>query len=115
MKKLISVTLAGALAAAAQPGSVQVVFLDGPDGDGLRRISLAVAARTGALCAALAPGGQGLAYALAAGQNSDVRTLCRQLNARFGGRGGGKAGFCQGSLPADADRAAVEALLRQGR
>ena len=108
-------SLAGALAAAAQPGSVQVVFLDGPDGDGLRRISLAVAARTGALCAALAPGGQGLAYALAAGQNGDVRTLCRQLNARFGGRGGGKAGFCQGSLPADADRAAVEAFLRQGR
>ena len=108
-------SLADALAAAAQPGSVQVVFLDGPDGDGLRRISLAVAARTGALCAALAPGGQGLAYALAAGQNGDVRTLCRQLNARFGGRGGGKAGFCQGSLPADADRAAVEALLRQGR
>ena len=108
-------SLAGALAAAAQPGSVQVVFLDGPDGDGLRRISLAVAARTGALCAALAPGGQGLAYALAAGQNGDVRTLCRQLNARFGGRGGGKAGFCQGSLPADTDRAAVEAFLRQGR
>ena len=108
-------SLADALAAAAQPGSVQVVFLDGPDGDGLRRISLAVAARTGALCAALAPGGQGLAYALAAGQNGDVRTLCRQLNARFGGRGGGKAGFCQGSLPADADRAAVEAFLRQGR
>ena len=71
--------------------------------------------RIRALCAALAPGGQGLAYALAAGQNGDVRTLCRQLNARFGGRGGGKAGFCQGSLPADADRAAVEAFLRQGR
>lgn len=107
-------TLADALAAAAQPGRAQVVFLDGPDGDGLRRIAMAVAAKTGALCAAFAPGGQGLAYALAAAKDGDVRELCRRMNAQFSGRGGGKAGFCQGSLPADADRQAVERFLQNG-
>ena len=72
---------------------------------------LAVAARTGALCAVLAPGGQGLAYALTL-PGGDVRELCRRLNAAFQGRGGGKAGFCQGSLPAEADVSAVEEFLR---
>ena len=37
---------------------------------------------------------------------------CRALNEAFAGRGGGKAGFCQGSL-ADADAARVRAFLRQ--
>ena len=104
-------SLADALAGAAQPGRAQIVFLDGPDGDGLRRIAVAVAAKTGALCAAFAPGGQGLAYALAAAKDGDVRELCRRINARFHGRGGGKAGFCQGSLPAGVDRQAVEEFL----
>ncbi|HJD22456.1 MAG TPA: alanyl-tRNA editing protein [Candidatus Gemmiger faecigallinarum] len=106
-------SLADALAAAAQPGRTAVFFLDGPDGDGLRRIAVTTAARTGALCAALAPGGQGLAYALAAPEGGDVRELCRRLNAQFSGRGGGKPGFCQGSLPAEADRQAVETFLRR--
>ena len=105
--------LAEALAAAAQPGRSQALFVEGVDGDGLRRIALTVAAKTGARCAALAPGGQGVSYALAAPQGGDVRELCRRLNARFSGRGGGKDGFCQGSLPADADRRAVEEFLRQ--
>ena len=104
--------LSDALAEAAQPGQVQILHLSGIDGDGVRRICLAVAARTGALCAVLAPGGQGLAYALTL-PGGDVRELCRRLNAAFQGRGGGKAGFCQGSLPAEADVAAVEEFLRK--
>ena len=28
----------------------------------------------------------------------DVRPVCKALNEAFGGRGGGKPGFCQGSL-----------------
>ena len=103
--------LADRTAAAAAPGETLVLFLEGPDPDGLRRICLAAAQKTGARCAVFAPGGQGLSYALS--DPEDTRTLCRRLNAGFGGRGGGKAGFCQGSLPAGADRQAVEEFLHR--
>ena len=90
--------LAENCAAAAQPGQPNVLTADGADGDGLRRIAMAVSARTGVACCVLAPGGQGLAYALAAAPGGDVRELCRELNQTFSGRGGGKPAFCQGSL-----------------
>lgn len=110
----LQTSLCEALAAAAQPGQGQVLFLEGVDGDGLRRIAMTLAGATGARCAVLAPGGQGLSYALAAGPDGDVRELCRRLNAEFSGRGGGKAGFCQGSLPGEVDRQAVERFLQNG-
>ena len=53
--------------------------------------------RDWALTAVLASGGQGLAYALCL-PGGDVRPVCKALNEAFGGRGGGKPGFCQGSL-----------------
>ena len=36
--------------------------------------------------------------ALAAAPGGDVRETCKALNAAYQGRGGGKPGFCQGSL-----------------
>ena len=104
--------LAAACAAGAQPGKPCTVWAEGADGDGLRRIAMTVAADTGAACCALAPGGQGLAYALAAAPGGDVRPLGRALNEAFAGRGGGKPAFCQGSL-ADADEARVRAFLAE--
>ena len=89
--------LSEALAQAAVPGQPAVLHCDGADGDGLRRICLAVSARTNALTAVLASGGQGLAYTLCL-PGGDVRPVCKALNEAFGGRGGGKPGFCQGSL-----------------
>ena len=89
--------LSEALAQAAVPGQPAVMHCDGADGDGLRRICLAVSARTNALTTVLASGGQGLAYALCL-PGGDVRPVCKALNEAFGGRGGGKPGFCQGSL-----------------
>mgnify|MGYP000219749354 CR=1 FL=1 len=89
--------LSEALAQAAVPRQPAVLHCDGADGDGLRRICLAVSARTNALTAVLASGGQGLAYALCL-PGGDVRPVCKALNEAFGGRGGGKPGFCQGSL-----------------
>lgn len=106
-------SLAEALAAAARPGQVQVLFLEGPDGDGLRRICQAVAGRTGARCAVLAPGSRGISYVLAQ-PGGDLRELCRRMNAAFQGRGGGKAELCQGSLPADLDRPALQEFLTRG-
>ena len=89
--------LSEALAQAAVPGQPAVLHCNGADGDGLRRICLAVSARTNALTAVLASGGQGLAYALCL-PGGDVCPVCKALNEAFGGRGGGKPGFCQGSL-----------------
>ena len=104
--------LADAYAAAARPGEVLVVSADGADGDGLRRIAMAVTAKPGAACCALAPGGQGLAYALAAAPGADVRPACKALNQQFAGRGGGKPAFCQGSL-AGGSPEEVRALLTE--
>lgn len=104
--------LAAACTAAATPGQPCTVWAEGADGDGLRRIAMAVAAGTGAPCCALAPGGQGLAYALAAAPGGDVRPACQALNAAFAGRGGGKPAFCQGSLAAG-DEARVRAFLTE--
>lgn len=104
--------LAAAYGAAAVPGQPCTVWAEGTDGDGLRRIAMAVAAQTGAACCALAPGGQGLAYALAAAPDGDVRPACRALNEAFQGRGGGKPAFCQGSL-ADGDEDRVRAFLTE--
>ena len=91
-------TLAAACAEAAAPGTPAVLWVDGADGDGLRRVAMAITARTNAPCCTLGPGGQGLAYALAAAPGGDVRETCKALNAAYQGRGGGKPGFCQGSL-----------------
>lgn len=103
-------TLADACVANAAPGVPTVLWADGADGDGLRRMAMAITAKTNAPCCTLAPGGQGLAYALSAAPGGDVREVCKALNAAFAGRGGGKPGFCQGSLAA-ADFDAVKALL----
>ena len=91
-------TLAAACAEAAAPGTPTVLWVDGADGDGLRRVAMAIIAKTNAPCCTLGPGGQGLAYALAAAPGGDVRETCKALNAAYQGRGGGKPGFCQGSL-----------------
>ena len=91
-------TLADAYAAAAVPGAPAVLWVDGADSDGLRRVAMAITAKTDAPCCTLALGGQGLAYALATAPGGDVREACKALNTAFSGRGGGKPGFCQGSL-----------------
>lgn len=98
-----------ALAAAAVPGEVCVVFADGLSGDSLRRLALACFEK-GARCAAAFTGSPqgGFSYALAAG---DARPIAKALNEAFHGRGGGKPPLCQGSIAA-CDRAALEAFLK---
>lgn len=108
--------LADAYVKAAAPDRPAVLWAEGADGDGLRRIAMAVCAGTGLPACALAPGGQGLAYALAAPEGIDARTLGKALNEAFAGRGGGKPAFCQGSLAqpgltADAVREKLITLL----
>lgn len=90
--------LADAYVKAAVPGQPAVLWAEGTDGDGLRRIAMAVCADTNQVACALAPGGQGTSYALAAPEGIDARALGKALNEAFAGRGGGKPAFCQGSL-----------------
>lgn len=90
--------LADAYVKAAVPGQPAVLWAEGADGDGLRRIAMAVCADTNQVACALAPGGQGTSYALAAPEGIDARALAKALNEAFAGRGGGKPAFCQGSL-----------------
>lgn len=90
--------LADAYVQAADPTRPAVLWAEGADGDGLRRIAMAVCAGTSQVACALAPGGQGLSYALAAPEGTDARALGKALNEAFAGRGGGKPAFCQGSL-----------------
>ena len=90
--------LADAYVQAAAPDRPAVLWAEGADGDGLRRVATAITAKTNAPCCTLGPGGQGLAYALTAAPGGDVREACKALNAAYQGRGGGKPGFCQGSL-----------------
>ncbi len=90
--------LADACLKAAEPGKPAVLWAEGADGDGLRRVAMAVSAGTGSIACALAPGGQGLSYALAAPEGTDARAIGKALNEAFAGRGGGKPAFCQGSL-----------------
>lgn len=96
-------SLADACAAAAVPGKAACLLLPGADGDALRRCALAAAAKSGALCLALAPGGRGLSYVLAAAPGGDARPLAKALNGACAGRGGGSPAACQGSLAAEAD------------
>lgn len=90
--------LADACLKAAEPGKPAVLWAEGADGDGLRRAAMAVSTGTGSIACALAPGGQGLSYALAAPEGTDARAIGKALNEAFAGRGGGKPAFCQGSL-----------------
>ena len=84
---------------AAAPDRPAVLWAEGADGDGLRRIAMAVCAGTNQVACAIAPGGWG-AYPTRwpPPDGTDARALGRALNEAFAGRGGGKPAFCQGSL-----------------
>lgn len=103
--------LGEAWAASTRPGETGVFLCPEGDSDTLRRLCLAVTARTGAVCAVLAPGGRGLSYVIHC-PGGDARTLAQGLNAAFDGRGGGRGEMCQGSLATD-DFDAVRRFLAE--
>lgn len=82
-------------------GSV-LLFEEGLNPDGLRRLADAVLRTCGGRCAVFSPVGDGFQYAI--GQDGgDLRAFTRQMNQALNGRGGGKPGFVQGSVRADQD------------
>lgn len=79
-----------------------VLLEDGLDSDGVRRLAVAVGDVCGGLAAVFSgDDASGYKYALCR-PDRDLRQLGKEMNAALNGRGGGKAGFVQGSLQAGA-------------
>ena len=83
------------------------------DPDGLRRLAAAFSEVRPGFCALFSLGDKGCFYALAdPTPGADLRTLCKEMNKTFNGRGGGKPGFVQGSF-ANFNRTAADTMIRE--
>lgn len=76
-----------------------VVFEESLDGDAPRELMNLLLEKGAGVCAVFAENGSGRRYVIGS-RSQDVRPLCRRLNERFEGRGGGKPEMVQGSLAA---------------
>lgn len=70
--------------------------------DGARKLADAVAKSAGGLAAVFAGEGASHVYALVHAGGTDISPLVKRLNSALSGRGGGRNGFAQGSVQADA-------------
>jgi len=77
-----------------------LLFEEGLDPNGLRKLMTAVMERCGGRCAVFNGSGENWQYAIGE-KGGDLRTLVKEMNSAFSGRGGGKPEFAQGSLTAD--------------
>ena len=92
----------------ANRGNV-VLFQDGLNPDGLRRLCDKILQGCGGRCACFS-GDDQIGYKYAIGEkDGDLRAFIKELNQALNGRGGGKPGFAQGSV--SAGRAAIEEFL----
>lgn len=87
-----------------------LLFEEGLEPDGVRRLSVAVAETCGGLAAVFSGGDGGYKYALCGGAR-DLREFSRALNSALDGRGGGKPNFVQGSVRAD--EGAIRAFFQE--
>ena len=76
--------------------------------DGVRRLCDAVLKACGGRCAVFSEKDGGFHYAIGIAEG-DIRELVKHMNAKLGGRGGGKPNFAQGSV--SADRRSIEAFF----
>lgn len=79
--------------------------------DAVRRLADAVAQRCGGLAAVFAGEDTQFSYALVRADGADIAPLVKRLNTALQGRGGGRGGFAQGSVQADA--AAIQDFFQQ--
>ena len=85
-------------------GKGDVVLVEPPlRPDGVRRLADAVAKECGGLAAVFAGEDGRYNYALVRADGADIAPLVKSMNAALTGRGGGRSGFAQGSVQADAD------------
>ena len=78
---------------------VTAVFPEDLEGDAPRELMNLVVERGANVCAVFVKTREGFRYVIGS-REEDVRPLCRQLNEKFAGRGGGKPEMVQGSLTA---------------
>lgn len=85
---------------AAGCSGTSVIFEPGLDSVAVRRLADAAAQHCGGLAAVFSGSDEtGYAYALVH-HDGDLKELCKKMNGALNGRGGGKGGFCQGSVKA---------------
>lgn len=65
--------------------------------DELRKLCILLLQQVSKVCLVVTPDGEGYKYAIGS-REQDIRPLCKELNMRFKGKGGGSAELCQGSL-----------------
>ena len=103
-------------AAAVPEGTSNPVFFEeNLDADTSREfVNLLTARCTGISCLFIGNDSDGYRYIFGS-KTEDTRTLCKALNAQFGGKGGGKPEMVQGSLSGtqEAILSAVETCLRK--
>ena len=75
------------------------VFPEDLEGDAPRELMNLVVERGAKVCAVFVKTREGFRYVIGS-REEDVRPLCRQLNEKFAGRGGGKPEMVQGFLTA---------------
>ena len=91
------------LRAQALTGLGDVLLVEPPmRSDGARKLADAVARSAGGLAAVFAGEGTSHVYALVHAGGDDISPLVKRLNSALSGRGGGRNGFAQGSVQADA-------------
>ena len=101
-----------ALRAQALAGRGDVLLLEPPmRPDGARKLADAAAKAAGGLAAVFAGEQDAYVYALVHAGGADIAPLIKRLNQTLNGRGGGRNGFAQGSVRADAS--AIQAFFQK--
>lgn len=86
-----------------------VYFAEGLDGTALRELTEEIVSRCGGKAFVFSKTSDGFNYCVA-DRNGNVQALCKAMNAELNGRGGGKPGFCQGTVKACEEE--IRAFLR---
>ena len=101
-----------ALQAQALAGRGDVLLMEPPmRPDGARKLADAAARAAGGLAAVFAGEQKAYVYALVRAGGADIAPLVKRLNQTLNGRGGGRNGFAQGSVRADAS--AIQAFFQK--
>ena len=101
-----------ALRAQALAGRGDVLLMEPPmRPDGARKLADAAARAAGGLAAVFAGEQKAYVYALVRAGGADIAPLVKRLNQTLNGRGGGRNGFAQGSVRADAS--AIQAFFQK--
>ena len=82
---------------AQMPDKITIIYEEDLTPDDLRKLCLILNENTDKICLVLSGEEGAYKYALGA-KSQDVRPLCKNINATFNGRGGGKEGLCQGNI-----------------